>query len=145
MLGFKLIYVSKRGPAGVSPGLVVARDCGVEVSYSVREEKIWQWCCFQWDVNAMMLKLFKTFKAYLFDIFCSVSSLSVSCQLLTPEDFICYHHTFGCEHERSTHWGLNKTDTILQATFQINFLGWKYCISIQILLKFVQEGPIDKQ
>ena len=51
MLGLKLIYFSKRGTRGVSPGLVVASDCGVEVSYFIREVKVSDSDIFCWDVK----------------------------------------------------------------------------------------------
>ena len=49
MLGFKLVYVSKRGTSGFSPVLVVTSDCGVEVSYFIREVKISDSDIFRWD------------------------------------------------------------------------------------------------
>ena len=40
---------------------------------------------------------------------------------------------------------LSKMSSISQTTFKMNFLKWKFRISIQISLKFVPKGPTDNK
>ena len=42
-------------------------------------------------------------------------------------------------------WDQDKNDYHFCRQFQVNFLQWKLCISIQILLKFAPKGLINNK